>query len=386
MACACHPPTAQARMRRFLAIPALALLLHSAPVHGEAIRQPRATPSDVHQRALFRDVADGRLDELPLLRAALVASGVADSSKLDTYADRFTAATQRLQREAAYLSSDHDRAATVLSALHREFLTGRFEPHCQSIATTLDTGRHNCVTATLLFAALAETIHLPVVTLHAPGHVRVRVGEVEPFEIEPTCADWFRRTDRRLLVWQAEPRELSATALIAKLYYNQGVVALEQRQFSDAIIALDSSLLLDPVDQDARQNLLAALNNGALELCAKRDFVPAAALIRNAMQLDPHYAPLAANELHLLGQWTLAHCESRDFAAALAVVQQAEQRYPESDLARGGSAAVHRLWAESLLRSGEAHAALARVEAGLITAPTDSELLRLKDKLTRHRQ
>lgn len=354
-------------------------LLASAP-----LRPPvTAEPSAALERRLLDDAADDELHDLSLLSAALIASGVDDSDRLPGYEKKLSALQNDLRHQVKYLPSSRDRAATLLALLHRDVLTGTFDPSCSSVAATLDTGRYNCVTTTILFVALAEAIDLPTSIIHAPGHVRVRIEGSSPLELEPTCAAWFTQAEPQLLPTREPTRVISCTALLGKLYYNRGIEALEARQFADAIAAFERSRVLDPLDATAQQNLLAALNNGALALCEERQFVAASELLAKAEQLDPKYPPLAANDLHLHGQWLIALCEAARYADAIELVDRGLARRPQAELFRVGRSAVYRLWAEDLLRRGEPHAARARIEAGLAVAPHDAVLQQLKSRLER---
>lgn len=359
-------------MRRTLVILALAFSLHAAIAQAEHIRQPGLPQSTA--------TIDHGHD---LLELALRASGISGQAQLERHRARFERSVGRLQQQARHSRSPRDQAAGILHVLHSEHLTGTFDPRCGSLVETLDQGRFNCVTASLLYVALAERIGLSTTVLHASGHVRVRVNAENPFELEPTAADWFRRSDARLLAWQSPPRELSSVALVGKLHYNQAVQALERHDFAGAIKALERSLLCDPADADARHNLLAALNNGAIAACDAKRFSDARQLLKRARNIDPTYQTLAANELHLLGKWTVACCERHDFEQALALVDEVARKYPQSPLAQQGPATLYRLWGESLLARGERHAALARIESGLLFRPDDTGLLQMKAQLTR---
>lgn len=366
-------------MRFVPSLVATALCAFCSLAGAAPIRQPLVAPGDASERQLLDDAADGQFAAIEPLDAALIASGVPDSEARDTYHRRFAEIAERVQAEAAAAVAPRQRAAAILAVLERDVLTGPFDAGCGSVALTLDKGRYNCVTATILFLELSHRIDLPVTPLHAPGHVRVRVDANPPFELEPTCAACL--AEAQLLGWQSPPRALTYPALLGKLYYNQGVAALEQRDFAAATAAFDRSLLLDPLDAQAKQNLLAALNNGALALCEDRQFTAAQAMLRSAAHIDPHYPPLAANDLHLLGRWVIGLCETSQHAEALALLEQAAARHPQAELCRTGPAAIYRLWAEDLLRRGESHAALARVEAGLKRYPNDTRLQRLHAQL-----
>lgn len=359
-------------MRRTLVILALAIVLRSAIAQAEHIRQPALPQSSA--------TIDPGHD---LLELALRASGLSGQAQLEGHRSNFERSVARLQQQTRNSRSPRDRAADVLHVLHAEYLTGTFDPRCGSLVETLDHGRFNCVTASLLYVALAERVGLSTTVLHASGHVRVRVNADNPFELEPTAADWFRHSDARLLAWQSPPRELSSVALVGKLHYNQAVQALEQHDFAGAIVALERSLLCDPADADARHNLLAALNNGAIAACDAKRFSHARQLLERAREIDPAYPTLAANELHLLGKWTVACCERHDFEQALELVNEVARKYPQSALAEQGQATLYRLWGESLLARGERHAALARIESGLLFRPDDAGLLQMEAQLTR---
>lgn len=346
------------------------------------LRQPLVSPRDASERQLIDDALDGELSSLSTFRAALIASGVHDEQQLAGYEARLNRMAAQLRREAGHVRSSRDQASTVILVLHRELLTGAFDDDCGSLATTLDSGRYNCVTATILFAELARAIDLACTVLHALGHVRVRIDGAEPFELEPTCADCLRQG--RLLAWQSSPRPLSPAALVGKLYYNQGVAALERRDYAEAIAAFDRSLLLDPIDVQSKQNLLAALNNGALALCEQRDFSAAQALLSSAARLDPKYPPLPTNDLHLHGRWAIALCEASQHAAAVELLNRVAERHPSDSLCSHGRAAVYRLWVEDLSRRGETHAALARAEEGLALFPSDAALRQLHARLRKN--
>jgi tetratricopeptide (TPR) repeat protein len=303
--------------------------------------------------------------------AALTASGV-EPSRCAEYSDRFERACADLQHEASSASSPRDRAAAVQSIVHRHWLTGTFDEHCDSVATTLDTGRYNCVTATILFATLAQTVDLPVQYVHAPGHVYLRIAADSPFDVEPTARAWFARGE---LNSHRAGRTITAEQLLAKLSYNRGVKALERREFPAAIAALEEAHRGDRDDPAATKNLAAAFCNAALAASEQGSHSAADALIENARQLQPDDSTLAGNSQHIERQWAIALCEQGQYAEALALFARGT-----SDFHRAGQAVVNRLWAEDLIRRGETHAALSRIAAGLAVAPREVRLQQLQAK------
>jgi tetratricopeptide (TPR) repeat protein len=274
-----------------------------------------------------------------------------------------------LRRELRLLHSPRDRAATILSFLHREVLIGNFDANCGHVALAFDEGRYNCVTATILFAALAKQLDLPVVAVHTPGHVRLRMSGPEGLEIETTSATWFANPQESGLRTLNHARALNEVALVGKLFYNRGVQALEARDFDVASTHFERALALDPLDVAARQNLLAALNNSALELCAAAQYSPARQRMESALRIDPLHKPSLANVLHVEQRWTVWLCEQGRFAEADRLLSAGALRQPDEALYREGRVAVLRLWADELARRGETHAALAKLAQARAISP-----------------
>ncbi len=362
------------RAFRLLALPITWLSLTAPLWANDVARQPRSIIAPDREAMLMRDAADGALDQHSLLQAALIASGVRDELVLERYAERVQGWRATLQREAEHVTSTRDKSATVLAFLYRDVLTGPYDAGCSDLAATLDQGRYNCVTASLLFWICADALDLSPRGWHSPGHVRIKLAKPSELEIETTCRTWFSQPQRS--TDHTTGRELSPTAMVAKLYYNRGVQALDRADFAAAVTALQRSTTLDPLDTTSQRNLLAALNNGALAHCQNEQFATALESLAMARAIDPHYPPVQANELHIRQRWVVALCEARRFAEAMDVLA-ASSATPYLQQCAG----VYQLWAEDLMQRGEAHAALAKVELGLVIAPTNASLQSLRQKL-----
>jgi len=110
--------------------------------------------------------------------------------------------------------------------------------------------------------------------------------------VEPGAATWKAR---RSSSWNLS-RRITPVQLLAKFYYNRGVEALNAGEFAVGIDRLQISLAMDPADADARANIVAGLNNWAVERCGARRYDEAATLIERGLSLDPSFGPLVANE------------------------------------------------------------------------------------------
>ncbi len=321
---------------------------------------PSGLPTVDMSEQLLEDVADGQLDRMSVVRAALVAGGVLQPHQLADLEARFDGLCRRLEAQQVGQLPPAARAQALLDALHTSLLTGQYVAYCSRLDQTLSAGHYNCVTATVLYQALCERFGLSCRAIAVPGHVYSRVWlEGRDCDVQTTSR---RGLDSHVASLQPDqvrsaadavekgaiPREIGPVQLLAKIYYNRGVARLHQRRFDDAIENLKISLRLDPVDPSARQNLLAGLNNWVLELCDQGQFAASAAKLQAALAIDPDYPPLPANDLHIHQRWCLALCRQGHFPEALELLEQCHQRRPDVELFDRGRLVVYRGWIQHL--------------------------------------
>ena len=290
------------------------------------------------EQRLFADAANGRFGQITLLEAALVASGVDDSTVLERYRAQFDKWVEQLRRSDADRGTTRQQARAVFDFLHRNVLTGGYCLECTDLRQTLDRGRYNCVSASVLFNCLASEIGLKVCGLEIPGHAMSRLQSPEgSLDIETTCPRWFQWIDHPKR--QAEfvektlgrshgadhrvAREVSPVELIAMIYYNRGVDLLGEKLFSEAAAANAKALRLDPSNATARGNFLATINNWAIELGSSGRYEAAADLLRLGLQIDPRYEAFSLNYVHLYRQWIEGLCAAGQFDEAIRLLAQA---------------------------------------------------------------
>jgi tetratricopeptide (TPR) repeat protein len=186
-----------------------------------------------------------------------------------------------------------ESAARALEFLHAEVLTGPYDPHCASLTQTFADGRYNCLIATVLYLAICRDNGYRAVPMASPGHVSVRMWlGADTLDVETTDHRWRPGSSRTA---PAGCHAISDSALLGRVYYNLGIRWARAGQWERAIEATRQSLRLDPEHAEARNNLLAALHNGAIELARQGDLVQAETMIRQGLELDPNYGPLLAS-------------------------------------------------------------------------------------------
>ena len=126
--------------------------------------------------------------------------------------------------------------------------------------------------------------------------------------------------------------------LVATIYYNRGVDLLAEERFADAAAANLKAVRLDPQNATAKGNLLATINNWAIDLATSGNYEKAAALWQLGLATDPRYDAFRTNYGQLLrnealgsenlSQRSAVHHQhgSRDIAARLACQQQGRTR------------------------------------------------------------
>jgi tetratricopeptide (TPR) repeat protein len=241
---------------------------------------------------LLAEVRDGRLDELDLVAAALIAGGTHDECELTGWLDSYSERRSRVLREISELPAA-DRLAAIHSALHERLLTGEYQIAASDPRRTLSTGDYNCLSSLVVYLDLCRKADLELEIWLVRGHVYLRANmDDSSTVIEPGAPQWSSRS----VVRRTNGRQITPVELLGKFYYNRGVELLRDRQYAEGMELLKTSLALDPADDDARANLVAGLNNWAVEHCRAARYDAAAALIEQGLSLDPDFAPLVANE------------------------------------------------------------------------------------------
>ena len=290
----------------------------------------RPTPLEAE---VLADAGSDRFAHHTLIEAALVAGGVDRSEMLQAYCRKYEACRNAIQTACRGQESARERARIILESMHREILTGGYDPAANQLSRLLDDGKFNCVSATVLFNALATDCGLTVRAIELPTHAYsvVTAGD-QSFIVETTCPTWFKESPQpRPTADAVNGREVSPAALVAVIYYNRGTAALGKSDFPDAVSANLRALQLDPTDTPARGNLLAAMNNWALAQSAEGKYPEAVELLDQGRRLDADHQPFLLNRRHVYRLWIdslLAAGRNDEAAGALAAARFGDQDCP----------------------------------------------------------
>jgi tetratricopeptide (TPR) repeat protein len=309
----------------------------SAPV-APALEPWQLEPASPLEAQLLEDMADGQLQQFSLLEAALIASGVDSPTVLTSYTERFSVILQRsFEVPQDQVPDAGHEARAILDWLHHHVLTGDYQPACTEIDRTLETGNFNCVTSTILYRCLADAHGVTVETLSQPDHVFCRAPGSPPIIIQTTSPTGVidlassAGLPRNAMISSASrspERVLSDVQLVAKIYYNRGVLSLENYAHAAALAWLSRAADLDAEDATARSNLLACINNSAIYEAQAGDFPGALQLLERGKMIAPDYEAFYHNEVYVYYTWARHLSAHQRFAEALEVLDEAARRYP----------------------------------------------------------
>jgi len=328
---------------------------------------------DAVEKALLQDAQFGKWERFDLFRAAMIVEGIRDPELIRIYEARLNALVAKTLDTARAEGNTSPKAVTQLlfEAMHRELLTKPYDLHCTELSKVMATGHFNCVSATVLFNCLAEKAGLDVCALETPGHAlsQVRFDDGVVMNIETTSPIWFKlQTDKErqmamrervatpvpaqtnpLMAQNAvappevaalpEPtvagfREINPVQLIATIYYNEGVDLHAKKRYPEAVAANVKALYLDKENGQAWTNLIASLNNWALELMKEsggQKYYAASAILDQGVVIDPTYTDFKSNQQCVFYYWIRGLAEKGQFDTARQVYDHSQERLPADE-------------------------------------------------------
>ncbi|MBI1904152.1 MAG: hypothetical protein HYS13_23910 [Planctomycetia bacterium] len=354
-----------------LVLAASAAALGNAPPAADAPRELAAPLAESlyfapAERRLFRRAELGVLDNDDLFEAALAAAGACDRDARDKYLRRFGSWCDALRDQCARLD-DRQKAQAVFLFLHHEILHGKYDFDCSRVTDAVDRGDYNCISSTVLYNALAHAVGLSVRGAERPGHVlSVVVVDGQRLAIETTCREWFDvLADPQRLARFVPPtgapatpdqprtlRDVDAAGLVAIVYYNEGVDALQQERYAESIAANFKAWRLDPKSAAARGNLLAGVNNWSLDLAAEGRFAEAMSVLRAGSGLAPEHRNLAVSIVAIYQRWIESLLRDGRYGQALAALDDGAAMLSGDPYFADAASEVYRRWAADLAGEG----------------------------------
>lgn len=356
----------------------------ASPAHGEWERQLRrasvlrtAPRPDPATARLLADAADGHFGSHRLIRAALIASGADNSALLAEYERRFDAWCADLRRSGELRGDGPRRAKAIHDYLHARVFYGGYRDDATDLACVFETGEFNCVSSTICFLALAQQLGVVAQAIELPGHCLVELPTAAGVvEIETTCPQWFDVLDspqqRRDMVRQVtgfehrtaqSRRRVNDVRLLGIIYYNRGVEQLARGEYRAAAESNLLAIRVDPTNDIARGNLLATLNNWALDLSSSQRHVEALDLLDAAIAIAPDHRNFLSNEIHITQNRVEQLLAGNEWRQALRRLDAAVEKRPTETYYRQARWSLVERQGDAFLASDRLDAATALFDA-----------------------
>ncbi len=362
--------------------------------HEEALA---AHPLSPVERALIEDAADRRLDSMDLIDAALVASGVADEEARRAARARLEPGLARALAEVAGLSDPEARGRALLAALHRHLL-GTYREEASTLIDVIEHQRFNCVSATLLYNALAERADLLVKAVILPSHVfSVLFTGRGPIEVETTTPQGFapKRGTRTYVQFllerglaqgrgllggpgdqagQAEPAaEIDSVTLVSLIWSNRGLDLFRDGDPVEAHAMFRRAHLLAEGARSLqlRAHVAAMVNNLALEAVERGELRRAIQFIDLGWEDAPSSSRevLAHNRAYCIQELASRAADRGEHAKAVSIYAEGLARDPGNAQLHHNRAVTYNDWAQALIGAGDSERGVELLRRGIQLEP-----------------
>ncbi len=205
---------------------------------------------------------------------------------------QFRNAEAAADRDAAPLAPTPRRAFALCRLLHRKWLR-RYRLSATDPHRAWSTGEYNCVSGTLFYCLAASSLGWQVRVRELPEHVQaaVQINGGRWLAVETTLTSGVPPAGKD----QQPLRVLSPRQFQAVVFYNRAIDVAERGRAELAIRWNRRAWSLDPANENIRNNLVATVNNHALDLARDGKLTQAERLLKELVALVPDHPVVRQN-------------------------------------------------------------------------------------------
>ena len=332
------------------------------------------------EKAIFAKAQTTRLDARGFAEAALLASGLLDTTKRAAYHRRLDELEQQARAALAKGEARASKGDRLLRWLHQGPMAKGYVAGQTDLHTVLDTGTFNCVSSAVLFNCLALRLGIDARAIEVPTHAFAIVYEGTLHrDVETTTAEGYdpqrdpavvarfeKATGFRYIqdIHRDQRREVEEAGLAAIIYYNHGVTLTQEKRYHEALLAYFRAMSLDAQFDSAVKGALGVLAKWGVDLAEAGTPQAALEVIETGLALAPQDAALVNNRQWVWQRWSEREIDAGRSEEALAILARAALAVP------GGGFLERQSWvflksAEKQADAGEWERALAAAEPGL---------------------
>ncbi|MFP6604449.1 MAG: hypothetical protein VB862_18100, partial [Pirellulaceae bacterium] len=336
------------------------------------------------ETSLFKDAADGKLDQWSFAEAALLSNGILEAKKRQQYLAQIDRITEQAKIAVKSAQTPYEKGETLLKWLHANIMDGGYEKYQTDLSVILDNGKFNCVSSATLYNIIGRRLGLDVRAIEVPEHAfSIQYVGTRHADVETTIAAGFNPArDSRILKRFTQQtgfsyipdrhadkrREVTNIGLLAITCYNHGYYHSDKKQHAEALVDFFRALNLDPEFPSAIQAVVGTLGSWSGELIAQGNFEQALEVSSVALRLAPEDKRFLHNQQALWQTWALSEIENNNRQEALEILTRAAKAMPKAGFEEM-RAYAYIYPGEKLAQAQDWEAALKLAATGLKTLP-----------------
>jgi hypothetical protein len=244
---------------------------------------------------LLHDAEAGRLQSMSLGEASLLAAGVRDDAGRHNYLQKLDRIEAEARRAIGAARTPAEVGSRLLESLHKGPMSGGYSSGQCNLATLLDTGKFNCVSATVIYNIMARRLGLKVGAHEVPEHIFSVVFDGRRWlDVETTNAHGFAaKPDRSSLEKLRAKSKYPNTSiqsgfrypvddlgLVAVEYFCNGTLLGKDDRRPEAVASKLFALAIDPANRNASNSTLREIDGWCKDLMNAKKFGSAAQLAK----------------------------------------------------------------------------------------------------------
>lgn len=331
------------------------------------------------EKELFEDIKDNKLDRFTLLEAGLIASGVKNKQKLDSYTQRADKLFEIITNIKKFNElNDYEKSEVILIVLHK-VLFKKYIINATRVDAVFDRGIFNCVSSAVIYNYYCERLGLKAYGILVPDHVfsAIRVkGELIDVEtttiygFDPTGKNKGNKSFERLtgFKYYGENSKFRKTLddiqLVATIYSNRGADSKKDFNYAQGIANSVKALNMYPELGEAENNLKANYVNWSLKLNKRKQYNKSLDIMKEAITFLPDDQDVVNAYKVAYQLLALSLAQKKNFPKSIETIQEINQLYPEDKKINNMYQRIYVLYWKNFLDKKQFQKALNLVDQG----------------------
>ena len=340
------------------------------------------------ETSLFKDAADGSLDEWSFAEASLLSSGVYDPQTRKSLLTEIDKLEATMRKSVPQDSDSFTKGRALLEWLHKNPMNAGYVEKQTDVSQILANSTYNCVSSATLYNILARRMGLDARGIEVPDHAfSILYDGTDHVDVETTTKGGFNPARNKAgltdfakktgFVYindknRDKRREIDDAGMVALTYYNHGVGYSKNGEYRKALLNYFRALSLDPASKSSVKNALSVLSNWSVDLIKKDQIDEALKILAMGLGLAPDDRNLRHNLKAVWQQKVNKDVNSGNADQALTSLREAYDKTQDKSFVRLQSW-VFQSQGQKLTAAGDWEGALRVAQDGLDRVDEDAQ-------------